>query len=598
MAACWLATWACFFGASANGGENLAGRLPGESCFALLTDNFLEFGKSFRKTNLGRLATGDEFGPLVAELEKRDRATLLHLRPWFGFDWAQIEEVAGPGAVVIFPHTKGQFGAACLLDASDSPQARTECLASGERYFLAKKFRKSSVRGAGYELTVYEPASAKSGDFARVHFVSGSLFGAATSRAAAEALLATKEAASLARQANFQQLVISESSDAVAGSTQLFVRPVELWSLSLGDRSKRKVSSRDSFVMARRQGIEALEAAGGVVRFPTEKTCDLEFSVRVKVHRPLKRAIGLVDFKAGAAPSLPQWCAAATSSVLSWRWDFPSAMNAFGSLFDEYNEPGPDGEGLFDDLLSGLRDDPEGPRVDLKRDLFSRLGPQVMSVADREGTISAQNPAGARSLNVVSCREVPLVASFLKKLYAGEKNVAYEKQGEVHLWTAKKNGNLFVEGEDQSLMDIRAVALTPSELIFSSDIAYVRAALAAKVPADPLDKDADWRLLNNKLQDNDGERSALRGFIRLDQFLEPGYGYLRAGKPQAKEGADAALLRLLLFGTLESKPAPPFGALPEFKLLRDRLRPFGVRLTLTDDGWLVRGAMLATEQSP
>ena len=52
--------------------------------------------------SLGRMIQGADMQPFRAELDKNDVGSLLRLRPWFGWDWAELADVSGNVTFNIF----------------------------------------------------------------------------------------------------------------------------------------------------------------------------------------------------------------------------------------------------------------------------------------------------------------------------------------------------------------------------------------------------------------------------------------------------------------------------------------------------------------
>ena len=142
------------------------------------------------------------------------------------------------------------------------------------------------------------------------------------------------------------------------------------------------------------------------------------------------------------------------ASLSLWQCDFPEAITAFGLIFDELAEPGPTGQGLFKDLLDGLRDDPEGPRVDLRREVFPHLGPQVLSVVDRSASAEQAAAKHGRSLLVIQCRNAAAVKEALTRFYKADTEVRQGVLGTDPLWTIGPGKSLFVEGGGDTQMPI------------------------------------------------------------------------------------------------------------------------------------------------
>ena len=77
-------------------------------------------------------------------------------------------------------------------------------------------------------------------------------------------------------------------------------------------------------------------------------------------------------------------CRAHVATYNTFNWDIKTAFAAVGPLVDEVMAE----KGVFHDVLDSLKNDPQGPRVDIEKDLIGNLGSRVtrdhrLSTADR-----------------------------------------------------------------------------------------------------------------------------------------------------------------------------------------------------------------------
>jgi hypothetical protein len=295
---------------------------------------------------------------------------------------------------------------------------------------------------------------------------------------------------------------------------------------------------------------------------------------------------------------LPDWIAADVTSATLWRWDFPQAMKGFGNLFDEANEPGPDGVGLFEDMLDGLRDDPEGVQVDLRRDVFEHLGPDLLNVTDRRGEHTKEQPHGDRTLYVTRVRDIDRVTDALLRFYRGDKRVEHVRVGNYQVWTVPEGNSLFVEGESDSVVSVRALAIGEGQMLFGTDIGLLGSALAARPSGALLREDASLERLWRSVKERHGDAGALWGVARLDQVLEPAYRRATSAEKSDDAGVSGALWRILLFGTADEEADVPYAAAPQFDRLRIALPPAATVLSKSPDGFSVTIGALGAAHSP
>ena len=279
------------------------------------------------------------------------------------------------------------------------------------------------MKRASARLTVFQSAASQKVKTTRVLFMAEGFYGVANSLAAADAILKVQAKQSLAKEEAFVAAVspLAGAEETAASDAQFFVRPLECWETmravdkdatgkdapekavpksrpakrrapankrkppARGCGTKEPQKTRRAIDRFRHLGYGGIKALGGHILFQADDPCEWEIQARLITPRPLERALRLLELQAGRFAGPPDWIPANISSIWRWRWDFATAIKGFGNLFDEANEPGPDGEGMFEDMLDGIRDVPVGVMVDLRRYLFGILGPDLMTISDHLG---------------------------------------------------------------------------------------------------------------------------------------------------------------------------------------------------------------------
>jgi hypothetical protein len=282
-------------------------------------------------------------------------------------------------------------------------------------------------------------------------------------------------------------------------------------------------------------------------------------------------------------------------------------MKGFGNLYDEANEPGPDGVGLFDDMLDGLRDDPEGVRVDLRRDLFDKLGPEMVRIS--EGGADGDRADARRWLYIAGVRDVPTVLATLNRFFQGDNRVIHKRVGAYDVWLAEGTASLFVEGESDALVTVRGLALGEGQLFIGTNIAMLSSAVAPPETAARLKDDPDWSRLLTWVKSKQTEATAYESLMRVDRAIEPSYRAATvapkiepAGKAETRrtkpESPGVRMWRLLLFGSARDATDFPFPVAPKFEAIQAAFPRGGMLMSQSADGWHVQFGALGTSDAP
>lgn len=567
--------------------------VPASAHLAILTDNLAATAREWQRTALGRLLRGEQFSPLRKSLASRAIAAPPCLQPWLGFDWPELATLDCPAACIEFSVGGGEAASALIfLDPKPSGAAR-QLLAAGQAHFHSRGFRSVVESIGGTQLIALTPSrTTRPGSrSAPAYFTTGTVVGVASSRAAGRWLLhayADAQFASLAADGEFRAVVQPLAAAAIP-SVCWWLQPLPLWSDLRA--SAPAPPHRDWLALLRRQGGTALRAAGGVVLFPPAGLCDLEVRGQCLVTRPLTKAARLLDARPGPAAPMPRWVANDVTAWAAWRWDVPSGMQVFGGLFDDLTEPGPKGEGLFEDVLDGLRDDPEGPRLDIRRAVFPHLGPEMFEISDNAGRRSAANPRGSRWLAVVQCRDASAILKAVTRFYQGDELVKSENLGRIPLWTVGEGHSLLVEGQGDALPDVRALAVTDTALILANDPEMLKSRLDAK-DAPRLETDRSYLSFVKWLELPENPPICHRGFLWAAPWLEGAYEVVRSQGSTAREDWQVTALRLLLTGSRRVEPGFPYQQLPAFAGLRGGLSVVVTSISATPAGFGMRIGVL------
>lgn len=390
-------------------------------------------------------------------------------------------------------------------------------------------------------------------------------------------------------------------------------------------REKRK--GPDFVQILDRQGFNAIKGAGGVVVFAANG-----HSVRhhTLIHAPAlpgRDPFGPERFDLGArilrfpdvvgiAP--PAW---AGSGLVGWtavQWDIRKAFTSADGLVDDIIGE----KGVFKDVVESIRDEPDGPQVDLEKDLIGALGTRVVLLSSHVEPIGTDCE---RIVIAVESTNPKQLAATIDKLMKADSDMHRIEVAGHGVWELIDRGQdeLQVqvelpggsvkhadghEGDDdpahrrrqkmrqkeERLLPHSTVTVAHDHLLIASHRDILEKVLTAP-PGGPLAATADYRAAAAMLDGMLPGKSATRSFVREDEALRPSYELLRTGEmPKSK-----SILGQVLNGTLgEAKP----GAVREQRLDGKTLPPFeAIRRYLgvgclgsqtTVDGWYVAGAVV------
>ena len=181
------------------------------------------------------------------------------------------------------------------------------------------------------------------------------------------------------------------------------------------------------------------------------------------------------------------------------------------------------------------------------------------------------------------------------KFYKDDKRVQHVTNGPFDVWTVGEGASLFVEGESDSVVSVRALAVGRKQLMFGTDVDLLKPVMDGKPSGASLNADAGWKRLLTWLKPNENSMTTAEGLVRLAERLEAPFHSATTKAPADDDGPGAGLWRWLLFGTNQGEFLPLSSA-PKFDRVKDGLPQAATVLSQTDDGWLIRFGALAPAQ--
>lgn len=371
------------------------------------------------------------------------------------------------------------------------------------------------------------------------------------------------------------------------------------------------------------QGFNAVLAAGGVVGLGVDRY-DL-------LHRgfvlapPTTTGSGRYELAARMLqlPNLPlgdipSWVDSEVATFLRFNWRLEDAFWASETLV---NEALGDDE-IFQSMIRDIREDEEGPQIDLVKDVLPNLDDQAILVTDNTVPSSVDSD---RMLVGIRVRDAEVIRQVVRDTMEVEPDVTViDAVPGVEIWVVDRNrsetdfdDDLFadlgfddVEAESDPpppLLEHWAIALVDQGpgsdapyLIFSShpELLIRTARRISGEPAAPgagpeADAGDDLRQMVDELRRLGADEVAVDRVVQLRLSLRVKYELLRRGELQDIDSLGASLLRRFARtpdatgrGSIDGGTLPPLDQIDHY------FRPGGSFVESTDDGWTLNGFIL------
>jgi len=272
--------------------------------------------------------------------------------------------------------------------------------------------------------------------------------------------------------------------------------------------------------------------------------------------------------------------------------------------------------GIWDDVLEQLKEDPNGPKIDLREELVANLGKRVTVVTDYQLPITT---ASERLLFAIQAVDQKGVAAGIKKMFHDDPTVKRRVFKDHVIWETiepdksdipsapvidipdiapikkPEEAEEEVEGEEKILPNA-AVTVANGHLLVASHYDFLIKVLDNGEKQEKLGESTDFRVVEGMMKLLGADRNCVRSFSRTDEEYRPTYELIRMGKMPESEAMLGRLLNVVLGPKKKGvvrKQKIDGSELPDYDVVRRYLGPAGTFATSEEGGWFVVGFMLS-----
>lgn len=399
----------------------------------------------------------------------------------------------------------------------------------------------------------------------------------------------------------------------ISGDAQLeyFVRPLGLARVLRSIGGKRSKSSSDVLAILQNQGFASIKCICGEVTIGLE-AIDIQHKGYVLADRPLPKSAGILDFPNQASREIPNFVGKNISSMLATHWNAEEAFWRIEGLVDELAGQ----EGVFDEVIQGIKRDPNGPRIDIEQDVLPHFTNDIYSISDsKEGIPEIDS---RRNLIALKVNNAEAMSKVLDRAMENEPHAEQVEFGGHEIWkVAHRDDDEFdltddfgdFEEDSQSDQDAAqpepwlsnwAITVYGDYLMFASHVEVIQDAITQANSGDesPLVTEPDYQRITAAIAEHFGEEegSAWK-IVRNNLAYRVQYELFREGKLQQSQSMLASILDRLLQSDSEmrgkdqkvsGKNLPPFAQIAHF------LQPSGMMVRTTDRGWQFGNLLLSS----
>jgi hypothetical protein len=366
----------------------------------------------------------------------------------------------------------------------------------------------------------------------------------------------------------------------------------------------RRPRKNDLVVILRRQGFDAIQGVGGVVELNAPQF-DVLHRTYVYAPGPFTKAAKMLDFPTSPKLDPLPFVPANVSLNADFRWNVKDAFEYSKLLVDDIAE-----DKIFDAVVEQLRDDPSGPKIDLRGEIVANLGDRVAVFSD---VVQPITPTSERLAAAIELKNAAAVKTAIDRAMGRDPTAVKELVGDQVVWrliNEEEEGSLdepeipafggFGDSEKEEEEENReklfttwSITVWNGYLIVSSDFTLLRDIISGG--KQPLSSTADFQAVAKALDALQGGKEVGRLFNRNSESFRSTWELVRTGKmPESQTLLGKFLNRAL--GPKEKgvvrKQEIDGEKMPPFETVQKYFAPSGTRIFSDGSGWFATGGVL------
>ncbi len=596
--------------------ENL---LPNTTKGFLAVPVLAQLEESWNKTQLGQLTQDPMLKPFMDDLKRQMQEKWLRTHQKLGLKWEDLEGVpTGEVSLSIILRSPTEASMAVTADVTGNLAKANGLLEKIKENLTAQKAVPSHRTLYDASVSVFDIAKHDDVPARQVAYViKGDLLAVADSVSVIEGILSRQaelKSDSLAHVVAFEGITkrcLAAAGD-LAPHARWFIEPfgyIDAARIMNPPRERHK--GTDMVKIFRNQGFTAIQGVGGFVNFSVNQ---YEMFHRTFIYAPgasegSKRftlAARMLELPNGGTFGPPDWVPREVATFASLNLNTHNAFESSKTLVDEIV-----GDEVFEEVLEQVRDDPNGPKTDVRKDLIAHLSNRIVILSDLQLPIT---PKSERMLIGVETADPAKLAVTIQKWMETDPDakrreinghVVWEivdEEAELPMVTIEGSPNLGAEGaaeeeeeEEKPMLPNSAVTVAYGHLLVATHIDILSKVLADEKERGKLADSADYQKVVADLAKIAQAEQCAQTFTRTDEAYRGVYELLRTGKMPESESMVGRLLNALLGDGKQGSIRPQKldgSKMPEFDVVRRYLGPAGMTVTTEGDGWLLTGFTL------
>jgi hypothetical protein len=297
------------------------------------------------------------------------------------------------------------------------------------------------------------------------------------------------------------------------------------------------------------------------------------------------------------------------ASYSTFNIDMKNAFEASSTLVNEIV-----GDEVFEDVLDSILTDPNGPRIDIRKDLVAHLGSRASVLADYELPITTKSE---RMLFAAETTDPVALAITIDKSMKTDPEAhqrsynghiiweIIEEKSQLPMVTIENSPAFGPAGaasdedeEHERVLPNSAVTVAHGHLLVATHIDFLIKILDKIDSQERLTEATDYQLVQRELDKLGLPESCARIFTRTDEQSRAVYELIKSGQMPEAETMLARLLNSVLGDPKSGIPRKQRidgQNLPDFDAVRRYFGPAGTIVATEPEGWFLTGFTLSKD---
>ena len=621
FAVCW-----CLIAPAARAAQKSETVLPNTTKGYLSIGNVDELKAAWNETQLGRLMNDPVMKPFADDLGQQLQRKWTQTHRRLGIEWEDMEGVPGGevGTALIQPG-KDQSAFAIVVDITGHHEQAKQLLDKIHKNMTADGAKRSEQQAYGAKLIVYDvPKRDDLPARQAAFFIKDDLLAAADSLKVLEGMAGrlghdAKDSLSTVKAFSESMKRVAEAADNRVPHARFFVEPfgyTEALRVANDGRPKRK--GQDLLKVLKSQGFTCVQGIGGFVNFMADR---YELLHRTFIYAPpvkagpekYELAARMLKFPNGKEFEPFDWIPREVATYATLSIDMKNAFESSKTLVNEVV-----GDEVFEDVLKSIEEDPNGPQINLRRDLIAYLGERAVMISDYQLPIT---PKSERILFALEVSDPKVVATTIAKSMKTDPDARRREYKGYEIWeivdeetelpmVTIENQPAFAtkaneeeeedeeEEEEKKMLPTSAITVAHGRLIVATHLDFLVKVLDTISAREALVNSTDFALVRAELNKLVPGEHSVETFSRTDEEYRAVYELIRQGRMPEAETMFGKLLNNVLGDGKEGsvrKQKIDGSKLPEFETVRRYFGPGGMRVVSEEDGWSLTGFTMSKD---